>query len=137
MLAAAGLAEGEPERCLRCNTVCETCVDVCPNRANVAVTLADGSVQILHLDALCNECGNCTAFCPYASEPCKDKLTLFPSEAAFADSRNRGFVFLPGGKVRTRLPDGIADHALNDLNALPERVRALILAVGERYAYLI
>ena len=137
VLAAAGPAEGEPERCLRCNTVCENCVDVCPNRANVAVTLADGSVQILHLDALCNECGNCTAFCPYASEPCKDKLTLFPSEAAFADSRNRGFVFLPGGKVRTRLPDGIADHALNDLNALPERVRALILAVGERYAYLI
>ena len=78
VLAPAGGAEREGRRCLHCNTLCENCVDVCPNRANVPVTLPDGSVQILHLDALCNECGNCTAFCPYASQPCRDKLDPGP-----------------------------------------------------------
>ena len=55
----------EEERCLACSVVCETCADVCPNRANVAVKLPDGRAQILHVDRLCNECGNCAAFCPY------------------------------------------------------------------------
>ena len=137
ILAAAGAPETESERCLRCNTVCENCVDVCPNRANVPIHMADGSIQILHLDALCNECGNCTAFCPYASQPCKDKLTLFHTEEAFADSENKGFVFLPDDKVRTRLFDGISEHDLKTLNSLPEGIRKLIEAVRNRYDYLI
>ena len=43
-------------------------VDVlqCPNRANVVVKLPDGRAQILHVDRMCNECGNCLVFCPYA-----------------------------------------------------------------------
>ena len=135
LLAAAGRPEAEPERCLRCNTVCENCVDVCPNRANAAITLADGSIQILHLDALCNECGNCTAFCPYASEPCKDKLTLFHTAAAFADSENRGFLLLPDGTVRVRLAAEVRDCSPED-PALPEGLRGLIRAVRTRYAYL-
>ena len=135
-LAAAGPAETEPDRCLRCNTVCENCVDVCPNRANVAVTMPDGSVQILHVDEMCNECGNCTAFCPYASEPCKDKLTLFRDAEAFADSKNCGFVFLPDNRVRVRLLDGVTLHELSAMDTLPEWVRVLIETVLDRYAYL-
>ena len=136
VLAAAGAAEQEPARCLRCDTVCENCVDVCPNRANAAIRIPDGRVQILHLDELCNECGNCTAFCPYASEPCKDKLTLFRTPEQFADSDNKGFVFLPGGGLRTRLFEGIRDHAPGDLSALPEDFRTLVETVRNRYAYL-
>lgn len=94
------------ERCLSCDTVCQNCVDVCPNRANVAVRLPDGRTEIVHVDKMCNECGNCTAFCPYASEPCKDKLTLFQTTEDMDDSRNFGFCFLPDGKVRARLDDG-------------------------------
>ena len=136
LLVPAGPAETEPERCLRCNTVCENCVDVCPNRANAAITMPDGSVQILHVDEMCNECGNCTAFCPYASQPCKDKLTLFRDAEAFADSENYGFVFLPGNRVRVRLPDGVADRDLAVQEALPEEIRSLIETVRDRYPYL-
>ena len=136
LLIPARAAEHEPERCLRCNTVCENCVDVCPNRANVAVSLADGSVQILHLDELCNECGNCAAFCPYAAQPCRDKLTLFARPEDFADSENNGFLFLPGGKLRIRLPEGVRDTVPED-EALSPRLRELIAAVQTRYPELI
>ena len=135
ILAMAKPDRPEAERCLNCNTVCENCVDVCPNRANVAVTLADGSRQILHVDRMCNECGNCTAFCPYASEPCKDKLTLFQTPEDLADSHNYGFCFLEDGEVRTRLFDGVRDRSPQD-PSLPEAVRELIRCVREHYEYL-
>ena len=62
----------------RCETVCENCVDVCPNRANIAVRVPGlDQEQIVHVDKMCNECGNCAVFCPYASAPYKDKFTLF------------------------------------------------------------
>ena len=35
----------EGKRCLQCSTVCENCVDSCPNRANVAIAMADGSTR--------------------------------------------------------------------------------------------
>lgn len=80
----------QAERCLECSTICESCVDVCPNRANVVINVNDDP-QILHIDRMCNECGNCETFCPYSSAPYKDKFTLFNSEADFYDSTNEGF----------------------------------------------
>src|SRR5699024_5803558 len=80
----------QAERCLECSTVCESCVDVCPNRANVVINVNDDP-QILHIDRMCNECGNCETFCPYSSAPYKDKFTLFNSEEDFHDSTNEGF----------------------------------------------
>ena len=136
VLAPADAPEREGKRCLHCNTVCENCVDVCPNRANLSVTLPDGSGQILHLDALCNECGNCTAFCPYAAQPCRDKLTLFHTAEAFADSTNCGFVFLADGRVRVRLPEGERDLDDAGLAELPDLVWELIVSVRERYAWI-
>ncbi|MDF8149820.1 hypothetical protein P4740_15475, partial [Listeria monocytogenes] len=65
-------------------------MDVCPNRANIVVYV-EGKPQIVHVDRMCNECGNCETFCPYASAPYKDKFTLFNSEADFYDSTNSGF----------------------------------------------
>ena len=135
VLCTACGAEGE--RCLNCDTVCENCVDVCPNRANVTVRLSDGSVQILHVDKMCNECGNCTAFCPYASEPCKDKLTLFASLEDFRDSKNYGFLFLDDSRVLVRLLDGEKEVPLSDKTALPAAIRELILLVKYRQDYLI
>ena len=44
----------EGKRCLQCHTVCENCVDSCPNRANVAIAMADGSHQIVHVGKMCN-----------------------------------------------------------------------------------
>lgn len=85
----------DAERCLHCQTICENCVDVCPNRANIEV-IVDGfdMPQIVHVDYMCNECGNCLTFCPYASSPYKEKFTLFRNEADMADSTNEGFTVL-------------------------------------------
>ncbi|MEA1939570.1 MAG: putative selenate reductase subunit YgfK, partial [Candidatus Caldatribacteriota bacterium] len=33
------IAENEAGRCLECNVICNKCVDVCPNRANVAIEI--------------------------------------------------------------------------------------------------
>jgi putative selenate reductase len=84
---------------------------VCPNRANLYVPVAEADGfrnpwQILHLDALCNECGNCATFCPYEGRPYKDKLTLFSSKADFDRSDNSGFWVSDapdGAKVHVRL----------------------------------
>ncbi len=87
----------EASRCLGCNLICNKCVEVCPNRANVALesnNIGNGFInayQIIHLDGLCNECGNCETFCPYDDAPYKTKLTIFWSEKDFRDSINSGF----------------------------------------------
>ena len=60
----------EAGRCLGCSTICENCVEVCPNRANIAIQVPGMEKhQIIHVDYLCNECGNCKSFCPYSSAP--------------------------------------------------------------------
>ena len=93
--------ENERQRCLGCGSVCGNCVDVCPNRAN-QVVVVDGLEQILHIDALCNECGNCETFCPYDSAPYKEKFTLFATEKDMDESANPGFLIRPDGTFRVR-----------------------------------
>ena len=107
----------EGSRCLDCNTVCENCADSCPNRANVVIKLSDGRHQILHIDKMCNECGNCTQFCPYASEPCRDKFTLFQTKEDMEDSRNAGVLFLGGDKVLVRMAE-VKGYDLSQPNEL-------------------
>jgi putative selenate reductase len=86
----------ESVRCLGCDVICNKCVDVCPNRANIPIKSSDSlfrdAYQILHVDDLCNECGNCETFCPYQSAPYKDKITLFNDENSFTESDNDGFI---------------------------------------------
>ena len=125
----------EGSRCLDCNTVCENCADSCPNRSNIVIKMADGSHQILHVDKMCNECGNCTHFCPYASEPCHDKFTIFQTEEDMTDSKNFGFCFLGGDKVRVRLMED-KTYDLSKSNDLPKDIEVFILTVKEKYSYL-
>ena len=125
----------EGSRCLDCNTVCENCADSCPNRANVVIKLSDGRHQILHIDKMCNECGNCTQFCPYASEPCRDKFTLFQTKEDMEDSRNAGVLFLGGDKVLVRMAK-VKEYDLSQPNELPKEIENLILTVRSKYAYL-
>ena len=125
----------EGSRCLNCNTVCENCADSCPNRANVIVKMADGRHEIVHVDKMCNECGNCTQFCPYASEPCHDKFTLFQTEKGMNESENKGVLFLGGDKIRVRL-DEDKTYDLSQPNDLPKEIEALILTIRSKYAYL-
>jgi putative selenate reductase len=105
----AEAARVEAGRCLQCRTVCDKCVEVCPNRANysyqvrpVAWTLPrlthrEGEVtvaghepfvvrqerQIVHLHDLCNECGNCATFCVHQGKPYEDKPRLVLTKERF------------------------------------------------------
>jgi putative selenate reductase len=128
-------------RCLGCATVCETCVSVCPNRANIAVKVPGMAMrQIVHMDGMCNECGNCAEFCPYDSRPYQDKFTLFWSREDFDHSSNAGW--LPqgdgSGVCLVRLGDQVREYDVtNPSCGLYEPLRQIILAVRTDYGYLV
>ena len=137
ILSMASKCVCDGERCLQCSTVCENCVDSCPNRANVVIKMADGSHEIVHVDKMCNECGNCTQFCPYASEPCHDKFTLFDTREDMDESENYGVLFEDDDMVRLRYEDGVKEYDLASCdNDLPVELEALILTVRDKYSYL-
>lgn len=138
-LAWAGKCEAD--RCLSCNAVCENCVSVCPNRCNVSIRMPGKEMrQILHLDYICNECGNCASFCPYASKPYKDKLTYFRNERDFFGSTNSGFMVLDPAipSVKVRLDGQVGDYNLSIAeNGLPADIECFILTVINNYKYLL
>jgi len=102
-------ARKEADRCLYCDDICNVCVSVCPNRAMISyhiepvkydlqrAVLKDGRVhlteagtftvdqryQVLNIADCCNECGNCTTFCPTSGAPYMDKPKLCLSTASF------------------------------------------------------
>ena len=131
----------EEERCLTCNKVCENCVDVCPNRANISVKVPGMAMnQVIHVDYMCNECGNCKSFCPYASAPYKDKFTLFANEKDMADSTNDGFVVLDkkAKTCKVRFVGQITDCKADDpADKLYDGLKMLICAVIDDYGYMI
>ncbi|MGE5357332.1 MAG: putative selenate reductase subunit YgfK [Deltaproteobacteria bacterium] len=90
----------ESDRCLYCDEICNICTTVCPNFANISYAIKPISIesekivvtkngdfeivkderfevdqehQILNIANFCNECGNCTTFCPTSSAPYKEK----------------------------------------------------------------
>ena len=131
-------AKCEGDRCLSCNVVCQICADVCPNRANVVIELPDGRHQILHVDRMCNECGNCAIFCPYDSAPYREKFTLFFDREGFDESvNNSGFLPLGGKKVLVRLEGKVFEADLNAANDLPADIEVFILTVLTNYNSLV
>ncbi|MFR8290878.1 MAG: putative selenate reductase subunit YgfK [Dysosmobacter welbionis] len=130
-------AKCEGNRCLTCNVVCQVCADVCPNRANGVIELPDGRQQILHVDRMCNECGNCAVFCPYDSAPYREKFTLFLTREGFDESvNNQGFLPLGGKKVLVRLDSKVFEADLDAKNDLPADIEVFIWTVLTKYAYL-
>ena len=130
----------EAGRCLGCSTICENCVEVCPNRANIAIQVPGMEKhQIIHVDYLCNECGNCKSFCPYSSAPYLDKFTLFETEADMENSKNQGFAVLDQETRRCKVrffgktfiwePEKPA--------VLPDGLGRMIETVCRDYSYLI
>jgi putative selenate reductase len=96
-------AINEAKRCLYCDEICDVCVSVCPNRANVSYTISpkeyklhdieikdgvhklldsykyklDQKFQVFNIGSFCNECNNCTTFCPTNGRPHQDKPKLY------------------------------------------------------------
>ncbi|MFK5925472.1 MAG: FAD-dependent oxidoreductase, partial [Desulfuromusa sp.] len=126
----------EASRCLQCDLVCNICTTVCPNRSNMyyplteAVTVpletavsSNGTVeivrkgsatisqpyQIINIGDYCNECGNCTLFCPSAGDPYKDKPKFHITEESFANA-DFGFIYSDAQsmKIKVKGGDGIA-----------------------------
>jgi len=132
------LAEQDYKRCLACDQLCEICNDVCPNRANVYVAVDEGifgqTHQILHIDGMCNECGNCATFCPHNGSPYLDKVTVFWSEESFAESENIGFLHLGDGQYRIRTECGdVVEYRDGDTNLDPKL--AAVIRATERVPY--
>ena len=110
-------AINEAKRCLLCDDVCSVCVTVCPNRANYTyftkavsipiskavkkksvVSIEKSGVlnvnqkfQIFNIGDFCNECGNCTTFCPTNGAPYRDKPKFYLSSKSFKEVEN-GFM---------------------------------------------
>ncbi len=140
ILAHAEDAESEGGRCLQCNHICENCVDVCPNRANVSVAVP-GKVMpaIVHIDYMCNECGNCKSFCPYSSAPYQDKFTFFANEADFENSANQGYVILnrENLEVKCRVGGEVKTAVLkSDSPGIDDGLKAVIETIDREYSYL-
>ncbi len=144
---AASFAKTEAARCLECNFICNKCVDVCPNRANVNLAV-DGfkdEYQIIHIDAYCNECGNCATFCPYNGKPYKDKFTVFSRRDDFENSTNSG-ILVEGSKADLRLAGRVYNLNIDESGNLSGNnepshsdypdVKRVVSALYTKYSYL-
>jgi len=98
----------EAQRCLYCNDICNICVGVCPNFANVSFEAEKAKIpiytissngkakftitgfldidqtnQIFNIGDFCNECGNCNTFCPTNGAPYITKPKFYLTEESF------------------------------------------------------
>lgn len=141
VLAGTKEFKEEGSRCLGCSNICENCAEVCPNRANIAVNVPGMEKhQIIHVDYMCNECGNCRSFCPYDSAPYLDKFTLFASEADMENSKNQGFVVLDRETIscKVRYLGNVYDWKLSDTDTeIPEGLCRVMETVCKDYQYLL
>jgi len=120
-------ARAEASRCLQCSALCDKCVEVCPNRANLVyfahqvdwqvpvLEVKNGGLQvareepfrvaqtrqILHIDDFCNECGNCATFCVHEGKPYLEKPRLFLREEDFLAEAENAF-YIRGDTIRRR-----------------------------------
>ena len=136
-------SEEESERCLSCENICELCVDVCPNRANAVIYADEGFAskhQIIHLDGMCNECGNCGIMCPHDGNPYKDKVTVFWNEEDLENSTNKGFMVIDMAKgiCRVRTEEGeIVRYTVGQENAISKEMAGVIINCINKYAYML
>ncbi|MBU3180843.1 selenate reductase [Clostridium psychrophilum] len=133
----------EASKCLACNNICELCVGVCPNRANMVIKVEDDSVykhEVIHLDGMCNECGNCSIFCPNKRKPYKDKITVFSSKEDFENSDNKGFFIENIEKgiclVRTK-EDNIISYTIGQETSISKEMASIIKTCINNYEYIL
>ena len=109
-------------RCLSC----DICVSVCPNDALVQMETPAalhpelGSPrQYVCLADLCNECGNCTTFCPEVGEPWRDKPRVHLDREAFdADPWSAALLTVGDGSLRVADAHGLVPSEVDLLGTL-------------------
>ena len=134
-------------RCLECNYICDICTEVCPNRANVMIPVKGEGLknlnQILHIDGMCNECGNCAVFCPYDGAPYRDKLPLYENEAQFLAGENAGVAVVDrvSGRMKVRVGQEIFELCFEKnsqpTGSIPSEVTQVISTMMKDYGYLV
>ena len=128
----------EAGRCLYCDDICNVCVTVCPNFANVCfesekmripiykisrngnqntIELIDHfnfqqSYQILNIADFCNECGNCVTFCPTSGSPFQTKPRFYLTEDSF-NNEEFGY-FISKDQIKYKSNSGIESLTLNN-----------------------
>ena len=90
----------EAARCLDCHSYCSICVGVCPNLAlfTYRTERRAQTYQVAILADLCNECGNCTTFCPTSGAPYRDKPRLYLHRADFEEQQDNAFMIFRDGE---------------------------------------
>jgi putative selenate reductase len=114
-------ARQEARRCLQCDVLCNICTTVCPNRANIAYPVDPIEIrvqqavptgknariedletvritqkfQIINLGDFCNECGNCSTFCPTSGAPYRVKPKFYLTQKSFENEQN-GYMLVDG-----------------------------------------
>ena len=133
-------ARAEAARCLDCEVYCSLCAGVCPNLA-VQTYRSDmpghQPYQVAVIADLCNECGNCTTFCPTAGRPYRDKPRLYLNREDFEAETDNAFIVTRdvndwhidaryGGKTRElRLDDECgSDAQLTEMRTLLAGLKA-------------
>jgi putative selenate reductase len=128
----------EADRCLYCDEICNICTTVCPNFANYsyeispvrynlqkAVATENGRVeiiddrvfelkqkhQILNIANFCNDCGNCSTFCPTKSAPYREKPKFHLTISSFNEAEEgyylakltgrKNLIFKHKGRIET------------------------------------
>ncbi len=153
-------AQAEAARCLQCSSLCDKCVEVCPNRANLTyqappvqwavpvLACADGGLaivgevpfaaiqprQILHVDDFCNECGNCTTFCVHQGRPYADKPRLFLERDDFVLEQDNAF-HISGNSIWRR-NGGVESKLTWDSGALAFETATVSLQLSPQFEIL-
>jgi putative selenate reductase len=154
-------AQQEAKRCLQCDLMCNVCTTVCPNRANLSYRMdpVDFSVQrarreddqilvedvetvrigqsyqIINIGDFCNECGNCSTFCPTSGEPYRIKPKFYLTSKSFAEETN-GYMLADDvlhGRVNAEKEtlSRQADHLIYETKDVRARLNSKTFAVEE------
>jgi putative selenate reductase len=128
----------EAERCLYCDDICNICIGVCPNFANVAFESDKTNIpvykiynnhndtkyevisyleikqtnQILNIADFCNECGNCVTFCPTNGSPFQIKPRFYLTEEGL-NKEEFGY-FISENQIKYKSKSGTESLSLNE-----------------------
>ena len=96
-----------------------------------------GKHQVVHIDRMCNECGNCAVFCPHPGKPYREKFTVFSSKEDFTDSENPGFLKTGADTYKIRLEDKKELSYRKGEPSIQDIWAMMIETIEKKYGYLV